>query len=211
MMMLCRNIILLYKSSHQDFEYYLTILEKVENNHDKNPDISIESAKSLIEGICKTILLRLDITQTETSVKKLDFPDIYKKACLNIQRYAIIEDDFVHRTSSMIHRLAEIRNNRGDISHGKAVPKQEVSTVESARMVMHVTDAIVNYLLEAFFKIDLSYKEETIYDVHTDFNEELDEAYSITGIRYSKALFDQDIVAYEEQLRDYTDRSNKNK
>jgi hypothetical protein len=209
MMVLCRNIIEQNKECHNDFEYYITILEKIENNYSKNPDISIESSKALIEGICKTIVLRLDITQTEASVKKLDFKEVYKKACVNIQKHSEIEDDFINRTSAMVHRLAELRNNRGDISHGKSIPKVEVSSIESARLIMHVTDALVNYLLDTFFKIDLSYKEAILYEDNPDFNYELDELYPTLGISYSRALFDQDVISYEEQLKEYLDRQNE--
>ena len=125
MMLHCRDIIKSYKAIHEDFVYYESIIEKVEENIQTNPDISIESCKSLIEGISKTILLRLDVTQTQPKVDKLEFPDLYKQMCLAMQRHSQIEVDYIHRTSSMIQRLAELRNDRGDISHGKAVPKIE--------------------------------------------------------------------------------------
>jgi hypothetical protein len=206
MMSLCRDIIKTYKSSHKDFDYYLAIIEKIETNYVNNPDISIESAKALIEGISKTILLRLEVKYTLAIVNKMDFPDLFKNACWSIKRHISIEDDFLHRTSAMIHCLAEIRNNRGDISHGKAVPKLEVSSVESSIMVMQITDALVNYILKAFFKIDLGHKEAVAYSDNPAFNDELDEIYSPPSIKYSRALFDQDIVAYEEQLKEHLER-----
>jgi hypothetical protein len=211
MMTLTRNIIDLHKSSHEDFEYYIIILEKIENNFDKNPDISIESAKSLIEGISKSILLRLDITKTEASVNKMEFPELFKNSCWSIHRHISIEDDFIHRSSTMIQRLAELRNTRGDISHGKASPKKDVSTAATAQMIMHITDAIVNYMLDAFFKIDLSFKEQIVYESNIEFNEELDESFPLPGITYSRALFEQDKILYKEQLIEFTDRKIQEK
>jgi hypothetical protein len=206
MMLHCRDIIKSYKSTHEDFVYYESIIEKVEENIETNPDISIESCKSLIEGISKTILLRLDVTQTQIKVDKLEFPDLYKQTCWAMQRHSQIEVDYIHRTSAMIQRLAELRNERGDISHGKAVPKVDKSTISSAKMIMVVTDAIAHYMLESFFRIDLSYKEEIKYGDCEDFNFELDELNPISGLSYSRALFDQDNVTYMELLRDFNDR-----
>jgi ribosomal protein S13 len=206
MMLHCRDINKSYKSTHEDFTYYEAIIEKVEENIQKSPDISIESCKSLIEGISKTILLRLDVTQTQTKVDKLDFPELYRQVCWALQRHSQIEVDYIHRTSAMIQRLAELRTRRGDISHGKAVPKIDRSTISSAKMIMVVTDAIAHYMLEAFFRIDLSYKEDVKYADCEDFNFELYEINPLKGLSYSRALFDQDNVTYMELLREFNDR-----
>ena len=109
----------------------------------------------------------------------------------------------------MIDRLSELRNERGDISHGKAVPKKFVSNVETAKMVMRVTDSILTYILSAYFSIDLSYTEKIAYEDNPEFNDILDESYCLEGIVYSQALYDQDYDSYEEQLRDYLDNLNE--
>lgn len=210
-MSLTRDIIQTNKSRHADFLYYERIIEKVENNFQKNPDIAIESAKALIEGISKTILLKLDVAQTKAKVNSMDFPALFKKACSNIGTHTEFEEDFINRASSLIHILAELRNSRGDISHGKAAPKDEFSSVACARMVMHTTDALVQYILESYFKIDLSYKEKISYDQYPEFNEELDEIYPLEIVKYSKALFDQDPTEYEEQLKVHLDRKQSEK
>ena len=43
----------------KDLEYYCIIIKESEDHLNKNPDISIESCKSLIEGIAKLILSEL--------------------------------------------------------------------------------------------------------------------------------------------------------
>ena len=205
MMQLTRDILKRHKDSHEHFEYYYTIIEKIENNVSKNPDISIESSKALIEGICKSILLRLDSSHTKRTVDRMGFRGIYSGACDRISQNIEFEIDFIHRTSAMIDRLAELRNERADISHGKASPKEFVSTKSTAKMIMQVTDSILNYILESFFAIDLSFKDELAYEDNPGFNELLGELNPSDYIVYSKALYDQDYDAYEEQLQDYLD------
>lgn len=198
-----RDILEKHKDSHENFKYYYTLTEKIENNVSKNPDISIESSKSLIEGVCKSILLKLDSSLSKKAVNKMEFKPLYSITCDRISQHVELEIDFIYRTSAMIARLAELRNERGDISHGKAVPKIFVSDADTAKMVMHVTDSIVAYILTAYFSIDLSYKDEIAYKKNPRFNDFLDESSCFEGVVYSQALYDQDYDAYEEQLRDY--------
>jgi hypothetical protein len=66
-----------------------------------------------------------------------------------------------------------------------------------------MTEGIVFYVLEQFFSIDLSYKQEINYEDNTDFNLWLDEANPMENLSYSRALFDQDNVSYFEELLEY--------
>jgi len=208
MMQQVKEIIHEFSDSHQDFEYYYSIIEKIEENVNSHPDISIESSKALIEGVCKTILLTLDISYTKSKLNNYNLPRLFKIACDLIDERIIDEEDtfeidFTNRAANLVFRMAELRNDRGDISHGKFVPKEEASSKECANMVMHVTNAIVSYILKVFFPIDLSYKEETKYEENPEFNEFLDENYPLDRLSYSKALFDQDFVEYDEQLQNF--------
>ncbi len=204
-MQLTRDILDRHKDLHKHFEYYYTIIEKIENNVTKNPDISIESSKSLLEGVSKTVALRLNNSVAETRVNKMEVQAIVKMACDCIDEKIGLELEFPRRAASLVQRMGELRNSRGDISHGKAAPKKYTSDVETAKMVMRVTDCILTYILTAFFAIDLSYKEEIKYEDNPEYNAFLDESYYLEGIVYSQALYDQDYDAYEEQLRDYLD------
>lgn len=206
MMPLTRNIINKHEDTHDEFGYYKIIIDKIEENVSSNSDIAIECSKSLIEGICKTIFLRLDESITKNEVDSFDVQDLFKNTCwrLSTSKYPI-EEAFSRQGYNLVKRMGEIRNDRGDISHGKSSPKEFVSTKQSARMIMGVTDSISHYLLDHFFKIDLSHKDELQYEDNPEFNEYLDEAYLDFSVSYSEALFYQDRVAYEEQLRDFKD------
>lgn len=205
MMTLTQNIIDKYEDTHEYFGYYKSIIHEIEVNQSSNPDISIESCKSLIEGVSKSILMRLNKSMTEKRVNDYDAHDIFKVCCNYLGQNQPLEIEFTRQGYNLVKRIAELRNERGDISHGKASPKSVLSAKESARMIIGVTDSIVHYLLVHFFKTDLSSQDEIGYEENEGFNLYLDESYPELGLSYSMALFDQDPVAYEEQLRDYKD------
>ena len=71
-----KNILKQLEPHYFNIEYYHTIVDKIEENVDSNPDIAIESCKSLFEGLGKFIILNID--------KSLNFRTIdgfkYKRA-----------------------------------------------------------------------------------------------------------------------------------
>lgn len=146
----------------------------------------------------------LDTTYNEQEIKKMDVAPLFKKAMLKLADFDEgIEIDFIHRSHSLIQNFGEIRNARGDISHGKSAPKEIFSTPKFSKLVAQMTEGIVSYILEHYFAIDLSYKQEIKYEDNEDFNQWLDEENPIGVLSYSKALFDQDNVSYNEQLLNY--------
>lgn len=203
-MQLVRTLINDNNEKYEHFAYYEKIITIIEQNEASNPDICIESCKSLIEGISKTILKTLDTTATSKSLEGKDFHNLFRDALNKLSEYnEDIEVDFVRRAVSLIQVLGEIRNKRGDISHGKLAPKELVSYSQFSKLVSQMTEGIVFYVLEQFFAIDLSFKEEVKYEDNPNFNQMLDDFNYFENLSYSKALFDQDYVAYCEQLLEY--------
>jgi hypothetical protein len=203
-MQLVRTLIIDNNEKYEHFSYYETIIDVIEQNAVTQPDICIESCKSLIEGISKSILKNLDTTFNQEEVDGLNFQSLFRKAMFKLSEHKEeIEIDFIHRAASLIHILGEIRNKRGDISHGKLAPKELFSYAQFSKLVMQMTEGIVFYVLEQFFSLDLSFKEEIKYEDNMDFNQWLDESNPIGNLSYSKALFDQDNVSYFEQLLEY--------
>lgn len=167
------------------------------------PDITIESCKSLIEGISKTILKKLNVSYSEEG-RNIDAPrDLIKKFFDELPDHVFCDAELATRTADLVIRMSEIRNKRGDISHGRLSPKEVNSDTRLAEFTIHITDAIICYLLEIYFSSDLSYLEGTKYENNAEFNSFLDENNKIDGILYSRALFDQDLVSYEEKLKNY--------
>ena len=111
------------------------------------------------------------------------------------------ESDFSKRLLEVLDILGNIRNDRGDISHGRLAPKPETSDSHFSNFVMALTDSFASYLLISFSRISLP--KELKYEDNAEFNEWLDNENPLGNLSYSKALFDQDQVAYEEELENY--------
>ncbi len=206
-----------------DFEYYIPIIEKAERNQEPHPDIAIECCLSLIQGISKTIILRLD---KNADSKKLDTDNNECRAHNQFKRAIkllkenddIYEDAFTGSCSGLAQTIANLRNARGDISHGRAVPKTLQSDIELSRLIMEITDSLLRYTLGSFFAIDLTKKageleriaqeEEDLikYENNAEFNDFLDEEYPLDGkLLYSKALYALYYEDYEIRLQDFLD------
>ena len=192
---------------HQHFEQYFAVIETAEQNKHANPDICIESCKSLIEGVSKTILVNLDPTKTFGNIDDDDLTTIFKAAVKKLgEKSADFEPDFAGRFGSIIHVLGEIRNKRGDISHGRVAPKQVFSSAQLAASMTQMTAGIVVYLLEHYYRLPLSMGEfDYGSDVMAPYNEWLDESiknFPIAKTRYSVVLFEKDYDAYKAIYED---------
>ena len=197
---------LIKKHSHQfpEHDYYSGLLETAENNIQTNPDITIETCKSVIEGLSKTVLERTDVTYSTRGRNPDGPPKLFRMACEELSKGVVIDEGFILASSSVVARIAELRNERGDISKGRPVPKEMASDVELARFVFEITDSLCTYFLSKFFVFDWSVHEVIKYDDNLEFNEFLDSQNELPGIlRYSKALFEQDITTYEQELQTY--------
>jgi hypothetical protein len=198
-----RTLIETNSKKYEHFAYYETIIDKIEQNIISQPDICIECCKSLIEGLSKTILKNLDATISDKQLKNMDFMPLFQRAINKLAEYEEIEFNFIDKSSKLVESIGIIRNERGDISHGRAIPKVIVSTPQLSGLIMQVTEALAFYVLEHFFRIDLSYTQELKYEDNMNFNLWLDESNPIGNLSYSRALFDQDNVSYFEELLEF--------
>ena len=190
---------------YPEFDYYLPLVEKANKNLRTHPDICIETCKSLLEGISKSIIERLDDTFDRSKLNELDLSPLVKVAT-NIlkENDDQFEIDFVRRSTSLAYSLGELRNARGDISHGRATPKDVESTVDFARCVLKVTEGLILYMLTSFFRLKEGEDEVIDYEDNSDFNAYLDEFNPLEGKPlYSLALYQQYYGDYVIQLADY--------
>lgn len=192
---------------HSDFSYYLPILKKAEANQLFHPDICIETCKALLEGISKTIIERLDSSRGRNDIDGKELSPLVKDAAKLLQANDDqFEIDFTNRCVSLAYALGQLRNARGDISHGRAVPKQFCSSADLAQFVMHMTEGILLYMLKSFYSAHAGEEAIIEYEDNQGFNDYIDELYPLDGKPlYSLALFEQYREDYEIQLAEYLD------
>lgn len=199
-----KDILKALESRYTNIDYYQTIIQKIEENVESHPDICIESCKALLEGLSKFIWKQIDLSYDALVADKMDFHPVVRQAMTKLADLnEDIELDFVNKVNKLIVSIGEVRNKRGDISHGKLSPKEYFSDSQFAQLVMNITDNMLYYVLHSFSKVSLL--KELEYEDNTEFNEWLDNENQIGRLSYSKALFDQDQVAYEQELENYLD------
>ena len=214
------------QASFPDCAYYLPLFSKARRNVSKHPDICIETCKSLLEGISKTIILGLDTGAISSDLDKKDVEPLVKSAAKLLKANDdVIEENFVNRVSGLAHSLGALRNARGDISHGKAVPKAKESSADFARLCLQMTDAMTYYMLQSFFAVnepvaaidDEDEQPELLpggipkieYDDNSEFNDELDGQYPLDGkLLYSDALYRLYYEDYIIELEAFLDTLN---
>lgn len=216
---------LIVKNAEQypEFRYYISIMKKAEKNISNQPDICIETCKSLLEGVSKSVIERLDLSAERKKLNKTEVGPLIKQAARLLKKSDnVIEDDFVTRCSSLAYALGTLRNERGDISHGKAVPKSTASNDRLSALCMTMTESVICYVLEAFYEVAIEAKkdkpviavpEEILtdlpivdYDKKAEFNDWLDERFPLEGrLVYSRALYELYYEDYVIQLEDFQD------
>jgi len=187
-------------------EYYDSLLDVAEAYSEEKPDITIETCKSLIEGISK-LVIHLSTKEPLHRLNSWDFQHLFKEALSELEKNSeSFDSDLSNRLGSAVHYLGELRNQHGDISHGKASLKEQKNDADFSEMVIGITDSICTYMLR---KLDQLIDDELQYDENDEFNNYLDELYPLDGkVRYSKALFEQEPETYKVQLGDYTLENN---
>lgn len=198
-------------SKFPEFVYHLKLFKKARRNKKTHPDICIEVCKALLEGVSKSIIERLDLSATREELDNLVVMPLVKQALTLLKYYDnVLEDDFVKRSVSFTQGVAELRNARGDISHGKATPKRIESTEAFASMVLQNAESLLTYMLASFFaiqeehelaKFNVDNSLDISYEENPDFNNQLDELNPLEGKPlYSLALYQQYLEDYVVQL-----------
>jgi hypothetical protein len=191
-----------YSGTSSEFRYYIPIIDEAERNEIAHPDITIECCASLFQGISKTIVYRLD---PPTDRKEFENQNIARQVaaafkCL-MDRDDVVELDFARRAHSLVQVLGELRNARGDISHGRAAPKELESDRSLSRLALNVTEAVIRYMLASFFTIEPLGLRAIPYEVNEGFNAHLDRRNPLDGKPlYSLALYQQYYEDYLIQL-----------
>lgn len=197
-----------HADDNSELRYYIPIIEKAERNEVQHPDICIECCASLFQGVSKTIVNRLNPPSDQKAFDNASIGSQVRRAlqCLAVTDGGVTEIDFPRRVESLVQIVGELRNQRGDISHGRAVPKELQSDRSLSRLVLNVTEPVIRYMLATYFALQPERALIPPYEENEKFNEALDEANDLPGkLSYSRALYDQYPEDYVIQLKEYND------
>jgi len=196
-----RNILV-----QDQLDMYERYIVQIESNKASEPNIAFEATKALGEAIFRHILKHERIKGEFADILTKSTPttyDLFRATCKGLADLDTIDLELLGLGQKFFNDMSQIRNSVGLISHGKDlrdVSNLRLSTVELviANMINHIL-----VILEAY-EILLG-EPEFSYEDNPEFNEYLDDYNNIDGIRYSQALYDQDIVAYKERLDEYNE------
>jgi len=212
-------------------EGYLTLIDKIEESKGIHPDIAIETCKSLLEGLClKGLSLLSDKYNGSKSLRskcKNDmkvltntaFDEVYTdyvesqiheslaNMLIDISVAQKIKDNAKRKVREQaieaIAKVSAIRNERGDISHGRNYPKTQESSISLSKSISSITDGICSFMIEQVaekYLIKLKTQDRLAYQDMTDFNDWLDEMHHVSSIKvdFSKILYENAYDKYEE-------------
>jgi hypothetical protein len=208
-----------------EFEYYLPIIGKAKSFEISRPDTSIDCCNALFQGIAKTVILALD---EKATLEELDSKNegktnkLVKRAFENLkQNDDVYEDDFCRKASAMVDAISFLRNARGDISHGRAVPKKVLSHQSLGTACNEISGSLLSYMLSNYFAIKLSgiaekddieplIEIDLKYGANPSFNDFLDDENPLPGkMLYSEALFFSYLEDYQIQLDEFRDMESE--
>lgn len=170
----------------------------IEETVDTNPELAIEVCKSLLEGICKTILTSQGIDYTAVDA----FQKLVKLTIETICLGAADKEDLLDlgkRVTAVAHKIGEIRNKASFASHGQDIDHPKLSNTLS-NFMFYVTDAMGGFILSYYLQYSLNTSIRIKYEDCEDFNEELDSEFNMQYgdivLSASEALYNQDYQAY---------------
>ncbi len=232
--------------TYNSFSDYTAIFEAIDKK--VTPDNCIEACKSLLEGISKTVIEtvndssdlmieNLDKAQIENvrQAKKqlgsnsIKFIFAFKQACtiLDAHHHSFEKAFFDELGKTFCNIIGDIRNWKGDVSHGRVSPKPQKSTLQLANMVEQITDTLAFHMLETLCLVDLNPVEPISWDtlinesftlkpdsqlelidseemIIREFNAILDSDNPLEAkLSFSRALFEQYPEDYKTQLQEY--------
>lgn len=205
-----------------NFQYYGAFAEFISAietyHHDLHTGVSLDCCNSLLQSICKTIIIevdpRIDIGTLDKGSASTTNSLISKAAKLIQKNDDLHERNFIKQITNIGEHISHLRNARGDLSHGKRIPKELLSDGDLSRLLREITESLSRYLISSFFSFELERSKEDIeieedlirYEANPEFNELLDEEYPYEGkLLYSQALHALYYEDYAIQLQSFLD------
>ena len=208
-----KKIIKKYENDYPELDYFNVQFTVLDAAGTKYPDVVIETCKSIMEATYKFIRKLLEDYQPTEKEERQSRVSEHASSVVKLLKDSknFANSHFIRQSQNFTKQIAKIRNNQGDISHGRHIPKKKTSTVEEAEIIKKLCEAYAIYLLEETLikkfgnrKIHAQQKndktepltESLKYEDVEEFNQWLDEQNPIDSVCYSQALYDQDYIAY---------------
>lgn len=197
--------------SFNTFEMHIATIE---NNIEANPSLCIETCKSLIEGICKTILTNKALKYKEDGKFQELVKQTMNSLVISSDCYKDELCELARRIASVTQKIAEIRNNSGFASHSQDIKAISVNLTLSL-FIYKITDVIGGFILHYYITHNNPKKDNRIhFEDCQEFNEYFDEenpfAIGLLTLSSSEALYRQDYEAYKEEYLYYLETKDKN-
>ncbi|NDV77487.1 abortive infection family protein [Dysgonomonas sp. 511] len=184
----------------------------IEESIETNASLCIETCKSLIEGICKTILTNKNIIYKQSEsfqglVRKT--VDTITPSCYNNEKIR----ELSRRIAAVSQTITEIRNDCGFASHGKDIKEPPIDRSLSL-LTYKITDVLGGFILHYYIKYNKPQRNSRIhYEDCQMFNEYFDYAnplvIGLLSLSASEALYQQDYQAYREEYLYYLESKDE--
>lgn len=180
----------------------------------ENPGLAFDLAKTLVESVCRWVLVERSVPFTEDD----DLPKLFRTATQSLPflppeaRHETEIRRSLDRTLSGLHTaiqgICELRNRCGFASHGSGNPRPAMESVQ-ALLAAEAADAIVGFLHRVHRQDRATPPSpRLLYDNNPAFNESVDEAHGTIQIfessfRPSEVLFQLEPETYRLYLAEF--------
>jgi len=183
---------------------FLAHVEIITQNIINNPTLCVETCKSLLEGICKTILTNKNIDYSNS----ISFSTLVQMTIISIinvdESYRTDIVELARRIAGVAEKIGYIRNTTGFVSHGMDVLNPRLTDTLSI-FACKITDTIGGFILKCYCNNRIINIDHRIhYDDCNPFNEYFDDINPLPfGLSASLALREQDYELYKESYLEY--------
>lgn len=177
-----------------------TYIELIENNQDKQPNIALDGAKSLLETVSKTILedkgIEYEHDENISKLVKSAF-DTFPIFSLLENRDAQSSKAILGAFSTITKHIGEFRNRHGFFSHGQDIQSNKFDRY-LVELVISSSDLVTSFLITAHTD-NLKDRVRSYYDENDEFNRYIND-----NIEEPTMIFDTEVLA---SMALYTDKS----
>ena len=136
-------------SKMPSFNAFNRHVSTIEESVEMNPALCIDTCKSLVEGICKTILTNKNTNYSQDAKFQVLVKQTVEALMLSVESHKERYSELARRISSVMQEISEIRNKSGFASHGQDIKSFSVN-YSLALFAYKISDAIGGFILHYY-------------------------------------------------------------